>query len=423
MTEAAAGGVTVGTVAYASRLPLTATAMTSIAVPTPVPMRLFYRSLAACFALALAVASCAPARPTASVPAAAPSEVIATPTNGIPARLSDTEFWSLINQVSEPGGYFRSDNILSNEILFQTVIPRLLETTRRGDIYLGVGPEQNLTYIAALEPKMAIIFDIRRGNLHMHMLYKALFELSADRAEFLSRLFSKPRPAWLGSSVSVDSLFNSYWYVATDSALYRRNLAAVKDHLVRTHGFALTADDLAGIDYVYDAFYYGGPSITYSYPRAPQAQYPNYADLMVQNDGVGMQRSYLASDAIFRRLKDLQTRNLIVPVVGDFGGPSAIRAVGDWLRARDAVVGAIYVSNVEQYLFQGDAWRRYYESVATLPIDSTTTFIRSVGGQFGGGGGGGGLRLPSVLSSVEALIAEYRAGRINAYYDVIRISR
>ena len=385
------------------------------------PMRLAYRSIAACFALTLTVvASCIPARPAATLPQA--SGAAPAPATGIPARLSDTEFWALIEQVSEPGGYFRSDNILSNEAAFQTVIPRLLETTRRGDIYLGVGPEQNFTYIAAVQPRMAIIFDIRRGNLHMHMLYKALFELSADRAEFLSRLFSKPRPPRLDSSVTVDSLFDAYWYVATDSALYRRNLAAVKDHLVRKHGFALTTDDLAGIDYVYDAFYYGGPAISYSYPRASGPGYPNYADLMVQNDGLGTQRSYLATEATFRRLKDLQTRNLIVPVVGDFGGPTAIRAVGEYLRSRDAVVGAIYVSNVEQYLFQGDAWRRYYESVATLPIDSTTTFIRSIGGSFGGGRGMM-QRLPSVLSSVEGLLAAYREGRINAYYDVIQLSR
>jgi hypothetical protein len=197
----------------------------------------------------------------------------------------------------------------------------------------------------------------------------------------------------------------------------------VKAHLVSRHGFPLTADDLAGIDFVYDAFFLFGPSITYSYPRAGTSQYPNYADLMVQNDGRGVQRSFLASEAIFRRMKEMQTRNLIVPVVGDFGGPTAIRAVGDYLRAHDATVGAIYVSNVEQYLFQGDAWRRYYESVGTLPIDSTTTFIRSVGGQFSGGRGGGFVRLPSVLSSVQELVTAYRAGRITSYYDVIQISR
>ena len=385
-------------------------------------MRFHLRSLAACFALAVVTGSCTPAHPSTRSAVAEP--VAAAPTTGIPSRLTDVEFWTLIERVSEPGGYFRSDNILSNEAGFQTVIPELLRTTRRDAVYLGVGPEQNFTYIAALEPPMAIILDIRRGNLHMHLLYKALFELSANRAEFVSRLFSKPLPRGLDSTVTADSLFTAIWYTASDSGLYRRNLAAVKSHLTTHHGFPLTLDDLAGIDYVYDAFYYGGPSIDYSYPRQQNnSRYPNYADLMVQSDGRGVQRSFLATEAGFRRIKDLETRNLIVPVVGDFGGPSAIRAVGDYLRSRDATVGAIYVSNVEQYLFQGDAWRRYYESVATLPTDSTTTFIRSVGGAFGGGGGGGFIRLPSVLSSVQELLAAYRSGRISSYYDVIQISR
>jgi hypothetical protein len=375
-----------------------------------------------CVALSAAALACAPTRVPA--PATSPPTAAERPSTGLPARLSDTEFWALIERVSEPGGYFRSDNILSNEAGFQVVIPELLRTTKRGAVYLGVGPEQNFTYIAALEPKMAIILDIRRGNLHMHLLYKALFELSANRAEFLSRLFSKPLPRGLDSTITVDSLFTAIWYARTDSALYSRNLAAVKAHLVTTHGFPLTSDDLAGIDYVYDAFYYGGPSIDYSYPRQQNnSRYPNYADLMVQSDGNGVQRSFLATEAIFRRIKDMQTRNLIVPVVGDFGGPSAIRAVGEYLKSRNASIGAIYVSNVEQYLFQGEAWRRYYESVGTLPIDSTTTFIRSVGGAFGGVGSGGFIRLPSVLSSVEGLLAAYQAGRISSYYDVIQFSR
>ena len=345
------------------------------------------------------------------------------PPRTLPERLTDVEFWKLIADVSEPGGYFRSDNFLSNEAAFQTVIPRLLETTKRGNVYLGVGPEQNFTYIAALQPKMAVIFDIRRGNLHMQLLYKSLFELSTDRADFVSRLFSKPRPAKLDSTVTVDSLFAAFWWVPTDSALYRRNLAAVKDHLVERHGFALSADDLAGITYVYNAFYYGGPVIDYSYPNQsnPNNWAPTYADLMVQSDGRGVQRAYLATEASFRFLRDMQMRNLIVPVVGDFGGPSAIRAMGRYLKDCNATVTTIYTSNVEQYLFQSDAWRRYYENVATLPTDSTTTFIRSIGGNFGSRAGY--PRLPSVLGSVRELLTAYREGRIHQYADVIAMSR
>ena len=345
------------------------------------------------------------------------------PARTLPDRLTDAEFWKLIADVSEPGGYFRSDNFLSNETAFQTVIPTLLETTKRGTVYLGVGPEQNFTYIAALRPKMAVIFDIRRGNLHMQLLYKSLFEMSTDRADFVSRLFSKPRPAKLDTTVTVDSIFAAFWWVATDSVLYRRNLSAVKDHLVKKHGFALSEDDLAGLTYVYNAFYYGGPIIDYSWPnQGGQTSWaPTYADLMVQNDGRGTQRSFLATEANFRFLKDMQMKNLIVPVVGDFGGPSAIRAVAQYLKDRNATVTAIYTSNVEQYLFQSDAWRRYYENVATLPTDSTTTFIRSVGGNIAFRGGY--PRLPSVLSSVHQLLAAYREGRINQYGDVIALSR
>jgi len=341
----------------------------------------------------------------------------------LPARLTDREFWRLSTDFSEPGGFFRFENFLSNEGSFQSVVPQLQRTVRPGTVYLGVGPEQNFTYIAELRPSIAFIFDIRRGNLQEHLLYKALFELSADRAEFVSRLFSKPRPAQLDSTVTVDSIFNAFWFVPTDSALHQRNLAAVRNHLVKQHGLALSPEDLTGIDYVYNIFYYAGPRIDYSYPNSSNGWTPTYADLMVANDGAGVQRSFLSTETRYQFVKDLQARNLIVPIVGDFGGPKAIRAVGAYVKEHGGTVSAIYASNVEQYLFQsGDAWRRYYESVATLPLDSTSTFIRSVG-SLGSRSGSGFPRLPSVLSSVQGIVAAYRDGRITSYYDVIQLSR
>ena len=84
----------------------------------------------------------------------------------LPERLSDQEFWRLMEELSEPNGYFRSDNLLSNEQVFARVIPELVSAAKPGGVYLGVGPEQNFTYIAAIKPKIAFIIDIRRGNLH-----------------------------------------------------------------------------------------------------------------------------------------------------------------------------------------------------------------------------------------------------------------
>ena len=104
----------------------------------------------------------------------------------LPAALTDQEFWRLTEDLSEPNGDFNSDNLLSNETTFQYVIPALKKTIKPGGVYMGVGPEQNFPYIIALEPKIAFITDIRRGNLHEHLMYKALLEMASDRAEFLA---------------------------------------------------------------------------------------------------------------------------------------------------------------------------------------------------------------------------------------------
>jgi len=200
----------------------------------------------------------------------------------------------------------------------------------------------------------------------------------------------------------------------------------VKDFLVKKHGFALTPDDLKGIDYVYDAFFFGGPTIDYSYPSSFRGRSPTYADLMAQNDGQGTQRSYLATEANFRIVKDLETSNLIIPVVGDFAGPQAIRTVGQYLKDRGAIVTAFYASNVEQYLFQSaDNWRKYYDNVATLPLDASSTFIRSIGGNSGFRPPPGAPfgRLPSVVCSIEDLLKAVSDGRITSYADVIQMSR
>src|SRR5262249_18733571 len=110
-----------------------------------------------------------------------------------------------------------------------------------------------------------------------------------------------------------------------------------------------------------------------------RGQMPSYAALQVATDSDRVHRSYLSTETAFRALKQLETDNLLVPVVGDFAGPKAIRTVAQYLKDHKATVTAFYLSNVEQYLFnQGDDARNFFENASTLPIDSTSTFIRSV---------------------------------------------
>lgn len=313
----------------------------------------------------------------------------------LPAQLSDEAFWSLTDRLSEPNGSFRSDNFLSNERGYQVVIPDLVKTAPAGRVYLGVGPEQNFPYIIALKPTLAIIFDIRRGNLHEQLLYKALFELSSDRADFLSRLWSRARPAGLGADATVAQLMDAYEAVPPKPETYAANLKAVGEFLTKTHHFALRGDDLDGIDYVYHtAFYEGGPDLNYTMGGRGGGFGGNrstYAELQMLDDGQGVNHGFLASEANWRAMKDLESHNLIVPVVGDFGGPSAIRAVGAYLKSQGAIVSAFYLSNVEQYLNQDGKEDAFLCNVAALPLDESSTFIYTGNGRFGRGQGGGGF--------------------------------
>jgi len=297
----------------------------------------------------------------------------------LPARLTDQEFWRLSTESSETDGFFRSDNLLSNELGFQPVVPNLTRLVKPGRVYLGVGPEQNFTYIVATRPAMAVIIDIRRGNLDLQLMYKALFELSADRAEFVSRLFAKRRPAGLTTRSTAQEIFAAYWDVPTNDAFYAENLRAIIGLLKDKHRFALSSDDSAGIEHAYHAFYWFGPRLQYSSTgNFGGANQPTYADLMTATDGAGQARGYLATEEHFAFMKDLESRNMLVPVIGNFGGPKAIRAVGRYLKEKDATVSTFYLSNVEQYLRQDGIWVDFCASVATLPLDETSTFVRSV---------------------------------------------
>jgi hypothetical protein len=352
----------------------------------------------------------------------------------IPERISDETFWKMVSDYSEPGGFFRSDNFVSNEITFQWVLPELAKTTKTGGVYLGVGPDQNFTYIVGMQPKIAFIVDIRRQNMLHHLLYKSLIELSPDRAEFLSRLFSRAKPAGLEPNAGSGALFQAYANAAPDSALFQKNLAAVKDQLVSRHKFGLTQDDLRTIEYVYSAFFAAGPDLTYSFTMPGRGgtmmfygrRMPTYAELMMESDGNGAQRSYLANEENYRVLRDLERNNLLVPLVGDFAGDKAIKAVGQYVRDNGATVTAFYTSNVEQYLFQSDDWKKFFTNVSTLPLDSASTFIRAVfnfTNTNSSPSGTPGPKSRTMLAGIKDQVQAFADGKLQTYWDVITTSR
>jgi hypothetical protein len=372
----------------------------------------------------------------------------------VPARLTNDAFWEIVTTFSEEGGFFASNNWVSNETLYQHVVPRLQATVKPGGVYLGVGPDQNFTYIVGLKPTMAFIVDIRRQNLLHHLLYKGLMEISPTRLEFISRLFGRPVPKGLLKDARIDEIMTAFLAEPTSAALINLTADEVIARLTKVRGFTLTEADRSTLLTVYSAFYSNGPGITYTGTPSlvttslggQLAQYrispfPGFADLVAMDDGEGVNRGYLASEDSYGQIRAMQLRNAIVPVVGDFAGAKALRAVGKWVNDRGGRITAIYTSNVEQYLFQNRVWREYYDNVAALPLDDTSSFIRSF---FGGGttisirggqtfawrpGSSAPNPYPTFIASsqltcsVKELLAAVAAGTVVGYHDVIAKSK
>jgi hypothetical protein len=340
----------------------------------------------------------------------------------LPQKISDAEFWQMISEFSEPEGKFESNpnNFVSNESSFQAVVPRLQQTTKPGGVYIGVGPDQNFTYVIALEPKISFIVDIRRQNMLQHLMYKALIELSEDRAHFLSLLFSRERPEGIDSDSASRELFDAFAEIVPNAALRVENVRAIMDRLTRHHGFTLTPEDERIIEFVHRAFYEVGPDLTYTGARS---RMPTYSQLLAGNDGQNQNRSYLASERHFQILKQHQENNLIVPLIGDFAGDKAFRSVGGFLKDHSAIVTAFYTSNVEQYLFEEPGQpAKFYVNVAALPLDSGSVFVRAFLNVAPRAPGGvrGSLTL---LSPIQEFLKAVDTKRIATYDDVFRMSR
>jgi len=344
-------------------------------------------------------------------------------TTALPDRLSDAEFWKLETDISEPGGYFRiTDNYTSNEPEVGELFTELRQRGVKGGVYMGVGPEQNLSYIAAIRPVMAFICDIRRQAVMQHLMFKAMFEMSKDRADFISLLFSKPRPGGLDSTTPIQKIWDTYFTVSSDQGMSTKTYERMVELLTKTHGFKFSEDEIQQLREVFAAFSTFGPSITTrgmgTGGRVMGGRGVTFADLTGGSiDASGQPQSFLSTEDNFRTVKALEDKNLVVPVSGDFGGPKAIRAIGAYLKAQGGVVSAFYVSNVEQYLFQDGKNREFYANVATLPLNDMSVFIRPYSMRRGSGGP------MTSLCSMAPFVAAAVQGRVQSNNDALACVR
>lgn len=304
----------------------------------------------------------------------------------LPDSLALSEFARIISAFSEEPGHFPGDNFVSNETSYLHVVPTVIELGKRGGVYIGVGTEQNFSYIAATRPEIAFIVDIRRENLLQHQLYKALFTLARDRTSFLMLLFSRQyqdgKSASNGLPEKSASITEVLDFIETstmaDSLLFEENWKRLRRE-VSMYGIE-DRDDLDKMRYIYRSFYEKQLSIRYAETRLGNGlSYPTFKDLMTGTTIEGEQVSFLCTEDMFRFVKNLHRRNLIIPVVGNFAGEKTLRAIGSYAEAHDTHISVFYASNVEYFLINHFyyVFKWYVANVHALPIDEQSLMIRS----------------------------------------------
>ena len=302
-----------------------------------------------------------------------------------PLVAQSTDFSRLSASLSENEGFFNSDNLVSNETSYLHVLGAFRRLGVRGGAYIGVGPEQGFSYIAEIQPEIAFIIDIRRDNLLLHLLLKAMFIQARNRMEFLCLLYGRPAPDELPlwTELELEALLDYLDRTPGDPAVHDRNHRELMK-AVDGYGFRLTAEDRTTLRQFHDEFAQLGLDIRYSSRGRPaRLSFPTARRLYLETDLDGTEASYLGSEERWRVVRALQQRHRVVPVVGDLAGPRALRGIGDRLREAGQEVSVLYVSNVESYLFRYGTFDAFADNVRSLPNGASSVIVRS---WFGRGG-------------------------------------
>ena len=286
-------------------------------------------------------------------------------------------FAALVNELSEPDTYFFSDNIISNETSYLQVSDSLRELSRPEGVYLGVGPEQNFSYIAMTKPRLAFIVDIRRQNLLMQLIYKAAFDEARSRSHFLSLVLGRDHEASRDGKPTdgIDEVLAQVSADAMSAETYARAHATLTKR-IEGYGVTLSDDDKKHLELTHKALFDGQLEIRFALKEKNGRTYPTLRELLGAKSPSGKTEGFLASEEAFRFVQSMERDHRVIPLVGDFAGDKALPGLGAFLQKEGLTVSTFYVSNVEQYLLEPKVWSKWVRNIASLPKDDASLFVR-----------------------------------------------
>lgn len=219
----------------------------------------------------------------------------------------------------------------------------------------------------------------------------------------------------------------AYSALPENPRVFSSTLQEVRSKLERDRGFALMEADFSAIEKIMKAFSQQGSGTNYAsdspvgarIARGEANVFPTYAALMEAADSNGNRWSYLSTEENYLFVRNLEIKGLVVPVVGDFAGPKALRAIGQYVKDHDAVVATFYTSNVEDFFLRprpaqlnivNGGWQAYMGNISSLPINDSSVFLRWETTQ-----------APGRIATVRETLQAEKEGRIKTPQDLHKI--
>lgn len=259
---------------------------------------------------------------------------------------------SSLAAATAPSNY-TEDCFVTSELGYSDVIAKCIpvpaETTTGA--FIGVGPCQNLTYVGALRPRLALICDSRPDNLLEHLIFKMLVERAADPLDYLLLLFSRtcPQRPPAGELRTPQDLVDAFGNTVISRALYDENLAVLRSTAARRWGLQPAHTDR--FDYLYGEFFRRQLDIfVFGEKSDIGEECPTMRDILLATTSSGWNFHFLTDPSRFDYVRKMHLRDRIIPLLGNLCEPDSISMLNDLLEHFGETADTVYLSNIEDHI-------------------------------------------------------------------------
>ncbi|MFM7319838.1 MAG: hypothetical protein ACKO5E_23060 [bacterium] len=319
----------------------------------------------------------------------------------------------------KPSGPASADNLMTNEDSIASVVDELDGKVPTGQVYLGVGPDQNFTLMAYARPAMSFIIDYRRKNQLLHFLHQALLQLSESRMEYLENFWARRFSGQQNHQkpLSAEAIMAGFEKAELDQKKLREVQEKVKAVIRLLHDFS--PDDLNEIAKIQARLAGPGPETRFLALK----MYPTIRQMITGPSRSGKPGHWLASDESYATVRQLSSSGHIYPITGDWsansrGNETVFSKLGAYLRREKRQVGCYYISDVEFFLFRSGRFSDYLANLGQLPWHPSAVVIRTSTREISHRERVAGQSSTTVCRPVQAFLEACHLGKINRWEDL-----